>query len=65
MTDDERTATACIKIADAVDLILNILDAVLVVPNGDADKLAGARMLLNEARSAALGVDRGRLRKES
>ena len=60
-SDDEKNAVAAIKLGKAFGLLADLFDRAIVLTNGDADKLAEARKLTNEAIKSAGGVDRGSL----
>ena len=62
MTDDERNATANMKNAEAIDLLVQVIEAGLVPTSADAAKLTRARRLSEEATQIASGVDRGSLK---
>lgn len=62
MSDDERNALANIKNAEAIDLLIQVIEAGLVPTTADATKLTRAKRLSEEASQLASGVDRGSLK---
>ena len=62
MTDDERNALANMKNAEAIEKLIEVVEAALVLPNADAEKLYAAERLAADAKQIAAGVDRGSLK---
>jgi hypothetical protein len=61
-TDDGKNAKAILKLAEAQRRFMALVEAYLIMPDGDEELVAAIRALLDSAEHDARSVDNGALR---